>query len=122
MVMGWVAVLLMVVAVAARGLGFVSRPAGLGVRVAGLGARVANDLLTGARVGLDCFFMLLGWVAMLLMLVTVAARGIDLVFCVAGLDGRVAGLGARVAKHRFDWCCARAWIGFPWCWARSLCW
>ena len=42
MVICWVAVMLMVVAVAARGLGLVFRAAGLGVRVAGLGAGVAK--------------------------------------------------------------------------------
>ena len=48
---------------------------------------------------------------MLLMLMAVVAHGIGLVFRVAELGGRVAGLGARVAKHLFDWCCAWAWIG-----------
>ena len=52
---------------------------------------------------------------MLLMLMAVVAHGIGLVFRVAELGGRVAGLGARVAEHLFDWCCAWAWIGFPCC-------
>ena len=52
--------------------------------------------LAGARVGLD-------WISMvLLILVAVAARGLRLVFHAAGLGCRVAGLGDRVAKYRFD--------------------
>jgi len=58
--------------------------------------------LTGVRVGLDRFLMVLGWVAVVLMLVAVAARGLSLVFGGAGLDGRVAELGDRVAKYLFD--------------------
>ena len=44
MLLGWVIVIVMLVAVAARGLGLVFRAAGLGVRAAGLGAHVAKDL------------------------------------------------------------------------------
>ena len=73
------------------------------------------------RVGLDWFSMLPGWVAVLLMLVAVVARGLGLVFRAAGLAVRVAVLGARVAKDRSVWCCSWAWIGFPRCWAGSLC-
>ena len=120
MVMGWVAVLLMVVAVAARGLGLVFH--GVGVRVAGLGARVAKDLFDCGTGGLGLVFHATG----------LGRYGGDarccccahdwLSFRIARLGGRVAGLGARVAKHLWDWCCAWAWIGFPCCWAGSLCW
>ena len=51
--------------------------------------------LTGVRVGLDWFSMVLGCVAVLLMLVAVGARGLSLVFRAAGLGGRVAVLGNR---------------------------
>ena len=47
------------------------------------------------RVGLDWFSMVLGWVTAMLMLVAVAARGLGLVFRVAGPGVCVAGLGVR---------------------------
>ena len=65
--------------------------------------------------------MLLGWVAVVLMLMVVAAPGLGLVFRAAWLGVRVARLGARVAKDLFFWCCSWAWVGFPRCWAGSLC-
>ena len=66
--------------------------------------------------------MLLCWVAVLLMLVAVAARGLGLVFRGAGVCSHVAGLGARVAKDLSDRCCAWAWIGFRYSLVVSLCW
>ena len=60
MVMGWVVVVLMVVAVAERGLGLVFRAAGLGVRVAGLGAHVAKDLFDWGARGLGLVFHVAG--------------------------------------------------------------
>ena len=86
MLLGWVAVLVMLVAVAARGLGLVFRAAGLGVSVAGLGARVA-------KVSLDR-----------------GARELGLVF-------HGAGPGRCVVDAR-GCCCARAKLSFPCCWAR----
>jgi len=67
----------------------------------------------------------LGWIFWLLMLMAVAGRGLSLLFRAAGLGVHVAGLGARVATHLSDRCCAWAWIGFPCCWAAFLvllCW
>jgi len=58
--------------------------------------------LTGVRVSLDWFSMVLGRVAVLLMLVAVAAPGLSLVFHVAGLGEGIAGLGDRVVKYLFD--------------------
>ena len=64
--------------------------------------------------------MVLGWVAVLLMLVAVVARGLGLVFRAAGAGVCVAGLGVRVAKDLSDSCGACAGIGFPCCWAGTL--
>ena len=50
------------------------------------------------RVGLDWFFMVLCWVAVLVMLVAVAAHGLGVLFRAAGPGVCVAGLGVRVAK------------------------
>jgi len=56
-------------------------------------------------VGLDWFCALLGWVAVTVMVVVVAARALGLGFCAAGLGVRVAGLDARVAKDLSVCCC-----------------
>ena len=58
------------------------------------------------HVGLDWFSMLLGWVAVPLMLLAVAARGLRLVFRDAGPGFCDAGLGVRVTKDLTDWCSA----------------
>jgi len=89
MLLGWVAVLVMLVAVAARALGLVFRAAGLGVSVAGLGARVA-------KVSLDR-----------------GARELGLVF-------HGAGLGRCVVDAR-GCCRAWPWLSFPCCWGGCLC-
>ena len=89
MLLGWIAVVLMLVAVAARGLGLVS-------------------------VLSECAFMSLGWaLALPKIFLTDAARGLGLVFHVAGLGRCVADVGGCF--------CARAWLSFPCCWAGCPC-
>ena len=146
MLLCWVAVIVMLVAVAACGLGLVFRAAGPGVRVAGLGARVAQVFFDWGARGLGLVFHGAGlcrcvvgargcwctrvklsfpccWVGWSCRcagrstlpntFLTNVARGLGLVFHDAGLG--------RCAVDARGCCCARAWLGFPWCWSVFSC-
>ena len=73
------------------------------------------------RAGLAWFSVLLdfrvyvaGWaLALPKIFLTDAARGLGLVFHVAGLGRCAVDVGGR--------CCARAWLSFPCCWAGCTC-